>query len=97
MKFSPQGEPIVVGVRAAGGEVIVSVRDKGIGIPEDELGRVFEKFARVVPSAGPKAEGTGLGLYICKMMVEAQGGRLSVESIPGEGSTFSFTVPAADS
>ncbi|MEA2461135.1 MAG: hypothetical protein QOH90_1312, partial [Actinomycetota bacterium] len=95
MKFSSPGDPIVVEVRRGGDEIVVSVTDKGIGIPEEEQRRVFEKFARVDPSEGPQAEGTGLGLYICKMMVEAQGGRLWLESAVGQGSTFSFSIPLA--
>jgi signal transduction histidine kinase len=93
MKFSEPGSPIEVLAQHADGEIIVAVKDKGIGIPEDEVGRVFEKFARVEKAGVPAAEGTGLGLYICKLMVEAQGGRVWVESSPGAGSRFSFTVP----
>lgn len=95
MKFSETGSPIEVEARCEDKEIVVAVRDRGIGIPEEELGRVFEKFARVDQPGAPKAEGTGLGLYICKLMVEAQGGRVWVESEPGEGSRFSFTIPAA--
>lgn len=97
MKFSETGSPIEVEARCQESEIVVAVQDRGIGIPEDELGRVFEKFARVDQPGTPKAEGTGLGLYICKLMVEAQGGRLWVESKPGDGSRFSFSIPAAGS
>jgi signal transduction histidine kinase len=95
MKFSESGAPIEVSVAQADGEIEVAVQDRGIGIPPEEQGRVFEKFARVDQPGAPKAEGTGLGLYICKLMVEAQGGRLWLESDPDRGSRFTFTVPLA--
>lgn len=95
MKFSERGSPIHVTASREGDDIVVSVQDKGIGIPADEVDRVFEKFARVEQAGAPTAEGTGLGLYICKLVVEAQRGRVWVESSPGAGSRFSFTVPVA--
>jgi PAS domain S-box-containing protein len=75
--------------------LVVSVRDTGVGIPADELGRIFEKFYRVDNPLSMKAGGTGMGLAIVKSLVEAHGGRIWVESEVGAGSTFSFTIPAA--
>jgi PAS domain S-box-containing protein len=77
---------------AAGEEIVVSVADKGPGIPPEEVPRIFDRFFRV---EGTKGEGLGLGLYITRTLVEAQSGRLWVDSRPGEGSTFSFTLPLA--
>jgi signal transduction histidine kinase len=73
----------------------VSVSDSGIGIPEDKLGRVFERFYQVDGSATRKFGGAGLGLAIVRRIVEAHGGRIWVESQVGRGSTFSFTLPKA--
>ena len=71
----------------------MSVSDRGVGIPEEDMPKLFERFSRLPNSGQAKTKGTGLGLYICKQLVEAQGGRISVESVPGLGSTFRFTVP----
>lgn len=71
-------------------EVAVAVSDRGGGIPETDLGKVFSKFFR---SAETKPTGSGLGLWISRGLVEAHGGRLTASSIPGEGSTFRFTLP----
>jgi signal transduction histidine kinase len=77
-----------------GTAVVVSVRDEGPGIPLTDLSRIFDKYARVEtePRARHK-QGTGLGLAFCKLAVEAHGGRIWVDSVPGEGSTFSFWLP----
>ncbi len=73
--------------------VVVSVKDTGIGIPREDLPRIFERFYRVDRARSRKLGGTGLGLAIVKHIVEAQGGRVWVESEVGKGSTFSFTLP----
>lgn len=88
--------PIVISATLAeeGDAVVVSVRDEGPGIPPSDLSRIFEKYVRL--ERGPQAskrQGTGLGLAFCKLAVEAHGGRIWVESVPGEGSTFSFRLP----
>ena len=75
------------------GEILISVKDTGEGISEDDLERVFEKFSQARLIAKGKPKGTGLGLPICKEIVNQHGGRIWVESEPGKGSTFSFTLP----
>ena len=72
---------------------IISVTDSGMGIPEDELGHIFDKFYRVNDKTVRSIPGTGLGLYICKIIVEAHGGRIWAANRPGGGSVFSFTLP----
>ncbi len=71
--------------------------DEGIGIPATEQGRIFDAFYRVDDSATRKTGGAGLGLFLARAIVEAHKGRLWVESKPGEGSTFSFSLPRSSS
>jgi signal transduction histidine kinase len=85
-------EPIV-GATGAAGQLVGSVRDTGIGIAADELGLIFEEFFRTKASKAHTQMGTGLGLTIVKRVLEAYGGTISVESTPGEGSCFTFTLP----
>ena len=96
IKFSPAGGRVVLGAQAVGGEVRVSVGDSGEGIAAEDLPKLFRKFTQVDSSATRKAGGTGLGLVICKGIVEQHGGKIWVESKPGVGSTFFFTLPFAD-
>ena len=94
IKYSPRGGPIRVRVwPTADGQVGVSVSDRGNGIPPEAIDHLFERFYRV-EGAGAGVKGAGLGLFICKSLVEAHGGQISVESTPGVGSTFSFALPA---
>ena len=95
IKFSPDGGRIEVTADVADGEVRVSVRDHGEGIAPQNLPRLFQKFSQVDSSATRRAGGTGLGLVICKGIVEQHGGSIHVESTPGLGTTFSFLLPAA--
>jgi PAS domain S-box-containing protein len=92
-KFSPEDAPIVVSAERAGEEIVVHVRDGGPGIPGDKMPLLFRKFVQVHTTG---AKGTGLGLFICKGIVEAHGGRIWAESREGEGATFSFTLPVGD-
>lgn len=92
VKFTASGE-IRVEARVAGDEILVAVRDSGCGIAAEDLGRIFEKFKQAGDTLTEKPKGTGLGLPICRQIVERHGGRIWVESTPGEGSVFSFTLP----
>jgi signal transduction histidine kinase len=95
IKFSPNGGEITVRLQDTGEMVQASVSDTGIGIPADQLDRIFERFYQVDGSATRKFGGAGLGLAIVQRIIEAHGGRIWVESELGRGSTFSFTLPKA--
>jgi len=95
LKFSPRDEPVEIEVVRDGDRAMVSVRDSGIGIAHDDLGKLFKKFSRLDQPDGMSVPGTGLGLYICKAMIQAQGGDIWVESAPGRGTTFTYSVPLA--
>ena len=89
VKFTPAGGTVAVRARLNGGGLEVAVRDTGIGIAPEEQTKVFEEFRQV----GPRTEGTGLGLALTKRFIELHGGNIRLESAPGQGSTFIFTVP----
>ncbi len=93
IKFSPDGGRIVVTVEDAGTTIRASVSDQGVGIPKNQQQRIFERFYQVNGSARRRFGGAGLGLAIVKRIVEAHGGEVYVESEPGKGSTFYFTIP----
>jgi signal transduction histidine kinase len=93
IKYSPEGGKIAITGRTNRDHVEVTVSDNGIGIPRRELGRVFERFRRGENSQVQKVRGMGLGLYICKSIVEAHGGKIEVSSEAGKGSEFTFTLP----
>lgn len=95
IKYSPDCATIHVDADANGQFAVVSVSDQGIGIPEEELAKIFDKFHRVDRRDASETYGHGLGLYICRRLVEAQGGQIWVDSVLGEGSTFRFTLPLA--
>lgn len=97
MKFSPQVKDVSVHVFRRGDEAVLRVADKGIGIPRQETGRIFERFYRSRTAAGVDSGGSGLGLTIIKHIVEAHGGRITVESEAGRGSVFSVFLPLAGS
>jgi len=94
-KYSPEGSAITVTLQQRGTQIIISVRDQGPGIPAEQLTHICEQFYRVPGievQAGTSA-GLGLGLYIARIIVEQHGGRIEVQSEPGDGSTFSMVLP----
>jgi signal transduction histidine kinase len=95
VKYSPGGGTIKLETEISDGRLIVSVIDSGIGIPAKELDKIFEKFHRVDRGDARTTYGHGLGLYIAKRLIEAHGGDIWVESRPGMGANFSFTLPLA--
>jgi signal transduction histidine kinase len=93
IKYSPNEKTIAVSARREGERVLVSVRDRGIGIPKGEQKRIFEKFYRVETSVVHTTKGSGLGLALVQHITEAHGGLVEVTSVPGEGSTFTLSLP----
>ena len=93
VKFTPPEGKVTIILRGDQRELTLCVEDTGIGIPAESLGRVFERFYQVDSSAVRRYGGVGLGLAICKSIVESHGGRLSVESAPGRGSRFTAIFP----
>jgi len=94
LKFTESGS-VTCRARVEGHYVVIDVIDTGIGIPESEQHKVFEKFNQIGATLTNKPKGTGLGLAICKHIVESHGGRIFFVSRPGAGSTFTFTLPIA--
>jgi signal transduction histidine kinase len=92
-KYSPGQAQITVACRAMADEVIVSISDRGMGIALREQESIFERFQRADQATQSTIQGAGLGLYICRAIVEAHGGRIWVESTLHSGSTFSFSLP----
>ncbi len=91
MKYTPTGGEIALTAHHQDDKIIFSVKDTGVGIPSDDLPRVFERFYKA--DRARSGGGTGLGLAIARHLVEAHGGRIWAESVEGQGSTFSFTIP----
>jgi signal transduction histidine kinase len=91
VKFTPSGGRIGITAHAANGQVEIAVADTGLGIPPEDIESIFEEFEQT--AEGKQAEGTGLGLPLSRRLVELHGGRLWVDSQPGHGSTFRFTLP----
>jgi PAS domain S-box-containing protein len=94
IKYSPGGEAVEVALRARQGGVELVVRDRGIGIPENERGKLFGRFARASNARALGIAGTGFGLYLAKTIVELHGGTVDVDSVEGQGATFRVFVPA---
>jgi PAS domain S-box-containing protein len=92
-KFSAPDEPIDIIVERESGGVSVAVVDRGVGVPLDEQHLLFQRFSRL--TSGRETPGSGIGLFIARSLVEAQHGQITVDSAPGQGSTFRFTLPAA--
>ena len=97
IRHTPPDGTVLVEASDAGPEVRVDVVDSGEGIGEEELPRVFDRFYRGDPARTREQGGAGLGLAIARGFVEAHGGRIWVESMPGRGGRFSFTLPKAPS
>ena len=95
IKFTPVGGTITAAAELGEGVVLFSIRDTGEGIPPEAFERIFEKFGQVENRKAGRKMSTGLGLTFCKLAVEAHGGRIWVESLPGQGSAFFFTIPRA--
>jgi signal transduction histidine kinase len=91
IKFTGAGGTLVVSAAAEEPLLVVRVSDSGIGIPEQYLDHIFERFFQVAP--GPATSGTGLGLAIAKQLIELHGGQIFVASTPGQGTTVTFTLP----
>lgn len=97
IKFTPGGGSITVQASDHGTYVEISVADTGLGMNPDQLAKLFQPFTQVHDPMKVTVSGTGLGLYICKALLEAQGGSIQVKSSgPGQGSTFTFTLPTAE-
>ena len=95
IQYSPKGSRVGVGVKNSDGIVEIAVTDQGIGIPDEELDRVFERFFRIDPARSRHTGGSGLGLSIVKHVVQNHGGDIRVWSQPGNGSTFTIRLPKA--
>ena len=93
VKFTPEGGKVTVAATRPDGALEISVSDTGVGIAPEDQEAIFEEFRQVGRDYTRKAEGTGLGLTLTKRFVELHGGTLRVESVPGAGSTFTFTLP----
>jgi PAS domain S-box-containing protein len=94
VKYTDKGEAVLSVLPKGQDEILFEIRDTGIGIPEDKVNILFRPFSRVDESFSSRSEGAGLGLAISKKLVEMMGGKIWVESAPGRGSTFSFTIKA---
>lgn len=94
IKYSPDGGPIAISGQVAGGCFQLAVRDQGIGMTADQQKHIFERFFRV-DTTNSAPSGVGLGLTICDMIVSAHGGSIAVESAPGQGSTFTVSLPVS--
>src|SRR3712207_5847523 len=95
VKYTPPGGRVEVTGGTEGNEVVISLADTGIGIPDRNLPRISERFYRVDKARSKATGGTGPGLSIVKHIVENHGGRVTVDSVPGEGTTFTVRLPRA--
>jgi two-component system sensor histidine kinase SenX3 len=95
VQYTPPGGKVEVVGGSEGSEITISISDTGIGIPEEKIPRIFERFYRVDKARSKATGGTGLGLSIVRHIAQNHGGRVTVESSPGEGSTFTVFLPHA--
>ena len=93
MKYSPRATRIVVRLIPTPDTLTVGVQDFGMGIPKAQQEKIFERFYRVNPDEGRTSPGLGIGLYIARQIIEHHGGKMWVESVEGQGSTFFFSLP----
>lgn len=96
IKFNKEGGRVSVNAGAKGDKIAVSISDTGVGMPEEEFSKIFDKFYQIDGSTTRQFEGTGLGLFLAKGIVEKYGGRIWVESEVGKGSKFIFTLPGLE-
>jgi two-component system sensor histidine kinase KdpD len=96
-KYSPSNTPITISGRPTGGMIQIDVADQGIGIPLQEREHIFEPFYQLKGKSGVYMRGAGLGLAICKGLVEAHGGKIWIQDRPGPGTVVSFTLPVTRS
>lgn len=95
-KFTTAGGSIMVRMMAEGKDLVIEVADTGRGIPEDKIGRIFERFFQVQDEPKHRKQGTGLGLALVKEIIEAHRGQVSVQSVPGQGTTFQIWLPGQE-
>ena len=95
VKYSPENREVTVSIESSGEEAIVSVSDHGPGIPREEQTNIFQKFSRLDSRDDKETYGYGLGLYLCRRLIEGMHGRIWVESEPGQGATFRLALPLA--
>ena len=93
VKYSPKDSQITVSIKPEKANLVIAVKDQGIGISLHDQDKLFKPFERLGFSQDTTVKGIGLGLLVCKRLVEAHGGRILVESEPGHGATFLFTLP----
>ena len=96
IKYSAPDKPIEIAIEAEADEYRVRIADRGIGIPPEDMQRLFGRFQRGSNARKAKVAGTGIGLFIVKTIVERHGGSVAVESVLGQGSTFTVTLPSVD-
>jgi two-component system sensor histidine kinase EvgS len=96
IKFTEPGGTVWLRARAEGRTMLIEVQDTGMGISPADVPKLFREFEQIEAKHGPKPEGTGLGLALSKVLIEAHGGEISVASMPGKGSTFTVRVPIGE-
>jgi signal transduction histidine kinase len=91
--YSPEGSTIAIRLKVEAGAAVLTVKDSGMGVPRSEQKHLFTKFFRAENARKQRPDGTGIGLFLAKKVVDAHGGALVFESLPGKGSTFGFSLP----